>query len=264
MIHVQICGRMSISGPEGVVGQHDMSGAIGRQILAYLAIANGPVGRYELIDLVWNGRPTKAVDSTVNATVSRLRSAISKVGGDSGSLVSEQGQLELSGRLATSDYNNAVRAVDRCVPLLTTGSFTDAWAHASTAYSVVTRRLLPGVENTWVDHRRDFMHHIACRSLAVVAMSAMGRGRAQDSIFAARELVRREPHSDRAVRLLVAALLTVGDRGASRAAVHEWASRLQAELGVLPDDRTLNSLDAAINRRSENITDITDLIPLAS
>ena len=261
--HIQVCGRMSISGPLGVIDQRGLSGAIGRQMLAFLVVTHGPVGRYELIDVIWGGQPTSAVDSTVNATVSRLRSTIIHVGGTADALLSEQGLIQLDGRYITSDFHTALRSIDRCVPNLTRGDYPQAWAHAATAYSIASRRFLPGIENEWADARRDHLHHIICRSLAVVALTAIARARPQDAIFAARELVRKEPHSDRAVQILVSALLSAGDRGASRVAVHDWASRLQSELGMLPDDHTLDALDQVINRRSQNVIDVTELIPLA-
>ena len=260
--HIQLCGRMSITGPHGVIDQRELSGVVGRQILAMLALANGPVGRYELVDMVWHGQPTKAVDSTVNATLSRLRAAIAAAGGDPNVMTSEQGLIELAGYQFTTDFGNAVTAIDRTMTMLHSGEYGLAWGQAATTYSITTRTLLPGVENTWVDHRRDQMRHMTNRALAVVVMAAMGRQRPHDAIFAARELVRHDPHSDRGIQLLVATLLAAGDRGASRAAVHDWAIRLQSELGVLPDDHTMMSLDAAINRRSNSVIDIAQLIPL--
>ena len=262
-VHIQLCGRMSITGPHSVVDQRELSGVVGRQILAMLALSNGPIGRYELVDMIWHGQPTKAVDSTMNATLSRLRAAIAASGGDPGTITSDQGLVELIGHRFTTDFGYAVTAIDRTVTLLQSGEYERAWGQAATTYSVATRRLLPGVENTWVDHRRDQMRHMISRALAVVVMAAMGRQRPHDAIFAARELVRHDPHSDRGIQLLVATLLAVGDRGASRAAVHDWAIRLQSELGVLPDDHSMMSLDAAISRRSDGVTDIARLIPLA-
>ena len=111
--HIQLCGRMSITGPHGVIDQRELSGVVGRQILAMLALANGPVGRYELVDMVWHGQPTKAVDSTVNATLSRLRAAIAAAGGDPNVMTSEQGLIELAGYQFTTDFGNAVTAIDR-------------------------------------------------------------------------------------------------------------------------------------------------------
>jgi len=253
---------MSITGSRGVVDQRDLSGVIGRHVLALLTLANGPIGRYEVIDAVWGGRSTKAVDSTLNATLSRLRSALVRAGGDADAIIGEQGQIEFRGHLFTSDYHDAVRAGDRCVPMLHRQEFAEAWVQATIAFSISNRRLLAGIESEWLDHRRDHLHHLVCRSLAVVVIAAMARDRAQDAIFAARELVRREPHSDRGVQLLVATLLNVGDRGASRLAVHEWAARLQSELGVLPDDHTLQALDRSINRRSDLAESLAELVPL--
>lgn len=253
---------MSITGPHGVVDQRELSGVVGRQILAMLALSNGPIGRYELVDMIWHGQPTKAVDSTVNSTLSRLRAAIAASGGDRGAIASEQGFIELTGHRYTTDFGHAVAAIDRTVPMLMSEEYERAWGQAATTYSVATRQLLPGVENPWVDYRRDQTRHMISRALAVVVMAAMGRQRPHDAIFAARELVRHDPHSDRGIQLLVATLLAAGDRGASRDAVHDWAARLQSELGVLPDDHTMRSLDAAINRRSHSVTDLTQLIPL--
>lgn len=235
--------RVTLSLDDRVVPEAALAGRVGRLLLARLALSPHPVARTTLLDDVWPEGPPPAADSTLNATVSRLRAAIGELGLDGRAVLrAGGGAVELRVPADTRvDVHVALGEVDRAEALHRIGDLAGAWAAAVVAQSIARRPLLPGVERLWLDPERDRLHHAHARALAVIADVDLARQRPGSAVNVARELVRVAPLEERSHRRVVQALIATGDRAAAAAAVSTWERILTDELR-LPADGRLRSL----------------------
>lgn len=245
MLHLALTGRVALRAGDRVVDETSLAGRLGRTLLTRLALARYPVARPDLIDDLWPDGPPPAVDSVLNATVSRLRAAMSTLGVDGRAVVVTRGgtaelRLPPGSRI---DVVVAAEAVDRAESALRKGTLREAWADAVVAHAIARRPLLPGVEGVWLDLARDRLTHVHERSLAALADVWLALGDAQQSTVMARELVRCAPLAESSHRRLVAALLAADDRPAATAAVADWRRTVTDVLGLPADGRLHDLLD---------------------
>lgn len=246
MVEVTLTGRVSVSHGDRILSENSLAGRLGRLLFVRLALSRHPMSRSDLIDDVWHGDRPSAVESVLNATCSRLRSALSSIGLDGKSvLLSSSGTLDL--RLPPGsriDVVSARGAIDIAEAALRKGDGMRAWSSAVVAHAISRRPLLPGFDGLWIERERDRLQHIHERSLTVLSDVWLERGDAVQARLMASELVRIAPYSEVSHRRLVAALVSGGDRMAAAAAVREWERLTSEDLG-LAVDTTLRQLLAS-------------------
>ncbi len=239
MLRLCLTGRVSVSSGERTVDEPALAGRIGRLLLARLAVAAHPVERDRLVEDLWPAGPPRAVDSVLNATCSRLRTALASLGVDARAvLLSGGGVVELRPPPGSRvDVLVAYQAVDAAEAALRQSRLDAAWADAVVAHAIAKRPLLPGAGGVWLDDERDRLQHAHERSLGVLADVWLAKGDAHQSSVMARELVRCAPWSEASHRRLVTALLALEDRAAAAHAVARWEQILATELDLPVDDR---------------------------
>src|SRR6478735_2631741 len=76
-----LCGRIALECGGRVLSEAGLGGRQGRLLLAFLGTRRAqPVSRAQLIEGVWNSDVPRSVDGALNALVSKLRSAMRRVG----------------------------------------------------------------------------------------------------------------------------------------------------------------------------------------
>ena len=252
-LRVQLCGRVTLTGPSRSVDQRECAGGLGRQVIAMLTLSRAPVGRQRLIDAIWEGRPPRSVDSTVNATVSRLRAAIRSAGCDADFVLrSESNLLEFAPGVVESDVQLALGRIDRSERLLVAGDLVRARIDATVAHSAIARTLLPGIEREWLDDRREQLEALRTRAVNVLAVSTLKAGDTRYSLALATEHHREHRFDDRAVVLLVAALIASNELSGGRSVVDRWARDVEEEFGHPPLPETLRALRHAVQTGSHD------------
>lgn len=233
---IRLLGPTELSLGDAVIRSSALPGPIGRNLFTRLAIDPFPIGRDRLIDDLWDGRPPRAVESVLNATLSRLRSSLGVLGLDGRELItSSAGVVNFnrpSGTLV--DVELAHQRIDLAARDLRNGELNDAARHAMVAYSISRRPLLPGLEREWLDPERDRIRHVERRSLGILVEVAARSGRLDEAIHLGREHVRIAPLDELAHRDLASALAQLGDRSGAREVVNRFSMRLEEELGVEP------------------------------
>ena len=76
---VRLLGDIRVVAGGSTVTGADLPGPIGRHLLTRLVIDPFPVSRTRLVDDIWGGKAPRSVDSVLNATLSRLRTALDEL-----------------------------------------------------------------------------------------------------------------------------------------------------------------------------------------
>ncbi len=100
--------------------------------------------------------------------------------------------------------------------------------------------LAPGASGVWIDMAREGLGRLRRRGLTALVELAGHAGRSDLAVEAADALVRIDPYSDAAARVLVEALHVTGDRAGAIVQADAFAQRLRDDLGVDPEAETLD------------------------
>jgi DNA-binding SARP family transcriptional activator len=225
---VRLFGPTSVRLGERRVDGTAFGGNKPRQVLALLALSEGrPLGRDELADQLWEGRPPAGHVTTLQGYVCLLRRALAAI--DAGPcLVTTHGGYLLDPDHVEVDLTTGRR-------LIRDGGLVGVLD----GLEIASAGLLPGDHCTaWADR--------ACeewdRELAQAARdAAAGANRAGDHLAAirlARAALARAPYSEGALRELMVALGAVGQPAEALRAFHVTRQQLRAELGVEPQQAT--------------------------
>jgi DNA-binding SARP family transcriptional activator len=192
---VWLCGppRVEVDGRAvAVTGQ-------ARCLLGYL-LANGPVDRAHLIDLLWPQRPPRDPHAALRPILSRLRRALApaRIEGR------EQVHLVLPEPVWV-DVEEAMHAAP------------------ADALALIGPGFLPCCDAEWARERREHVEELRLRALEQVGGEA-----------AARELVARAPYRESGYRLLMEALAAAGNVAEALRVYERLRCLLRDELGIAP------------------------------
>jgi DNA-binding SARP family transcriptional activator len=144
---VELTGTLRVQSGGADVGAA-LPGRQGRALFAFLVVnRHRPVGRHELIDVLWPEYPPDAPEAGLSTVLARLRRAL----GDG--VVT--GRAELRFALdADVDTEQAVAAAEAGERALAGGDPHAAMTAAQAALQILARPLLPGIEGDWVERLR--------------------------------------------------------------------------------------------------------------
>ena len=246
-LEVRLLGDIRLVSGGSVVSASDLPGPIGRHLLVRLVIDPFPIGRDRLVDDIWGGKAPRSVDSVLNATLSRLRSALSALDLDGRELISSAaGSVNFNRPQDTVvDVELAHHHIDFALRDLRAGDRREAARRASISYSIARRPLLTGIERDWLDIERDRMYHVERRSLGLLAEVASSSRDFDMAVQLGRELVRIAPYDERAHRNLIGALRSAGNPSGAVKVERDFVARLDADLSVAPSAEFLSAVAAS-------------------
>ena len=190
-------------------------------LLVYLALSpRRSRSRDHLLGLLWPEQPERGARKALNTAINRLRTALGNE-----RLVSESDTISLSDEALDVDATRLLSqphaAPETIVPLLR-GDFLEGF-HIKGA---------PEFED-WMARERE-----RYRALAVTTLITAGEQHLATDLSEAADLARRalalEPRSEPAVRLLMRGAALAGDSATAIRAYHEFARRLESEVGEAP------------------------------
>ena len=228
---IQLCGPTVIEW-DGRRVEGRLPGRQGRVLLAFLVLnRHRPVGRDELVESLWPGHPTAAMESGLNPLISKLRKVLGPESID--------GRSNLRLRLAADarvDVETATEAVHRAESRIALGEFTGAWGPSLVALFVTEREFLPGEDGVWIADERRLLADIRVRALEVYAAAAFGTGGTElpAAVRAGRQLVRLVPMRESGYQLLMRALAAQGNVAEALRVYADLREVLRDELGVSP------------------------------
>jgi DNA-binding SARP family transcriptional activator len=188
-----------------------------------------------LIERLWSDAQPGRGQALLWTHAHRVRSALS--GGDKElgrrMLLTEAGHYRLNPDLAiVTDVAafNAAASRALALPLDAPGA-GEALAQAEAAYS---GDYLEGFAAPWVLGRRNALEKTYLQVLRRRVEQALVAGAGQDAVTGAERLLKHDPYSENACRLLVRAFLTLGNRERARAAYRAFARRFERHLDAPP------------------------------
>ena len=228
---IQLCGPTVIEW-DGQRVEGRLPGRQGRLLLAFLVLnRHRPVGRDELVESLWPGHQTSAMESGLNPLISKLRRILGPQAID--------GRSNLRLRLAAGarvDVETATAAVHRAESRIVLGEFTRAWGPSLVALFVAEREFLPGEDGVWIAEERQLLADIRVRALEAYAAAAFGTGGTElpAAVRAGRRLVRLVPLRESGYQLLMRALAAQGNVAEALRVYGDLRAVLREELGVSP------------------------------
>jgi len=234
-LRVQLCGRFAVE-LAGERVEDALPGRQGRLLFAYL-VANRtrPVGREELVSLLWPEEPPEAVESSLSALLSKLRRALGA------EMLDGRSTLRLRPPAGTwVDAEAALEAIHRAETSLRSESWAAAWSAARVPLHIAPRPFLAGEQGPWIAEWRRRLADVLVRALEVTAAAslAIGGSELDTAERSARRLVEAAPFRDSGYRLLMEVLAARGNAGEALRVYEELRTRLREELGTFPSRQT--------------------------
>ena len=206
-MRVSICGRLLIEADGGVLDEQALPGRLGRRLWVYLVLnRRRPVGRAELLDVLWGEDSPDAADASLNALASRVRSAVATVAPEV-ELRASSGTYTLGLPADVFvDRERAWSAIHHVRGLLRQGEHAKAWAEAVIANEIAARGLLSGEQGVWIEAERRILRDIEIQGLEAIGEAEIERGRPDEAERVGRKLVTVDPLREVGYRLLMRAL----------------------------------------------------------
>ena len=220
--------RAQIGGVDVAAG---LPGRQGRALFAFLVVnRHRPVGRHELIGVLWPDEPPDAPEAGLSTVLARMRRAL----GD-GVI---DGRAELRFALdAEVDTEQAVAAAQDAERALAGGDPHAAMTAAQAALDVIGRPLLAGVDGDWVEPLRAELDRLEPGLLEVLARGALAIGDREHLAAAegvARTLAERHPFRESGHALLIEVHGRRGNVAEATLAYDSLRVFLRDELGTVP------------------------------
>ena len=231
-VRIVLCGRLSVE-VDGCVCTDAIPGRQGRLLLIYLALhRHRPVSRDELADAIWRDRPPAAAGGSLNALISKLRSAVGP------NVIVGTTSLQLADSVSV-DLDAARRAVDDARTRLENGDYDDARDHAVCAVELTARGLVPDHEAEWLDEQRRDLEEVRLQALECLGEAglALGSQALPEARRAAAALISESPYRESGHLLNMRALAAEGNVAEAIRAYHALRRMLDEELGILPGSR---------------------------
>ena len=212
-----------------------LPGRQGRLLFAYLALNHHrTVSRSELADALWHDSPPAAVDSALNALLSKLRGAL---GAKS---VEGRSNLKLQLDAPWIDVEAAAEAVHRAESSIVQSDWIRAWGPSQVALFITEREFCAGEDGAWIDEQRRHLAEMHERALESYAIAGLGIGGTElaAAVRASRQLVRLAPLRESGYRCLMRALAAQGNAAEALQVYGTLCGTLREQLGISPGAST--------------------------
>ena len=231
---IQVCGRLVVVWG-GARVEDRLPSRQGRLLFAYLVThRHGSTSRSELVEAVWPGGSPTAVDSALNALLSKLRGVL----GPDGVAGKDEPRIVLPPN-AFVDLDAAGERLHTAESAVAMDDPHRAWAPARAALHTASREFLPGYEAPWIDDERRKLEDIRIRALDCVAAAGLGLGGPELAATerAGRALIEVNPFHESGHLHLMRALVAKGNVAEALFVYDRLRTMLQEELGIAPSGR---------------------------
>jgi SARP family transcriptional regulator, regulator of embCAB operon len=228
---IQLCGPTVIEWNGERLDGH-LPGRQGRLLFAYLVLNRHRLAsRDELVEALWPLGAPSAIETGLNALISKLRKVLGPGAIDGRSSL----RLRLGGDVRV-DVEAAAKAAHRAESQIALGQWKRAWAPSLVALFVAEREFLPGEEAPWIDEQRQYLADVRLRALEAYAAAAFGTGGTElpAAVRAGHQLVRLVPLRESGYQVLMQALALQGNVGEALCVYTSLREVLRDELGVSP------------------------------
>jgi DNA-binding SARP family transcriptional activator len=238
-VRVTVCGQLRIESGDAVIEEAALPGRLGRRLWAYLVLnRRRQVARGELATALWRDEPDSA-DASLSALVSRLRTALARLGPDDRAEVrGATGSYRLVLPAGTFvDYERAWEAIHHVQATRRRGEVAAAWSEAVIANEIAARGFLPGEDGDWIEAERRTLGDIELQALEAIAEAELDQNHPAEAERVARRLIGRAALRESGYRLLMRALAAGGNPAQTAHVIDECRGALSAA-GAVPSAET--------------------------
>ena len=238
---IYLTGQVLLEYREGTLGERDLPGRQGRLAFVYLtANRSRPVGRAELVDVLWPDQPPQDTDTALSAILSKLRATLKKAGWPAGATIDTHSR-SVGIHLPPDtwvDIEEAGNAIDEAEGALRAGDPAKAWGPANVVVSIARRPFLQDAEAPWIEARRAALRALLVRGLDCLAAVSAASGDSTLAIQHAGEILEIEPFRETSYRQLMRLHAAMGNRAEALRVFERCRTLLRDELGASPSQQT--------------------------
>lgn len=239
---IYLTGGILIENGEGYIAESAFPGRQGRLAFAFLTANSGhPVGRGDLMDVIWPDEPPPEAESALSAILSRLRAVLKKAGWSAAEATIDVRSSSVGIRFPRGtwiDVEAAANAIDEAEGALRAGHPTSAWGFANVVVSIARRPFLTGHEEPWVVGQRALLRTLLRRGLECLAAVSESNAEPSLAVQYLSEVLALEPFRETAYQRLMRLHAAMGNRAEALRVFDECRRLLRDELGVSPSPQT--------------------------
>ena len=238
---IYLTGQVSLEYGDRLVTERELAGRQGRLALVFLvANRSRPVGREELVDVIWPEQPPPEVDAALSAILSKLRAVLKKLGlAPEASIDVSLGSIVI--RLPPQtwvDIEEAASAIDEAEGALRAADFARAWGFANVVISIARRPFMHDHEAGWIQANRVTLRTLLTRGLECLAVVSQMTGESSLAVEYMNEVLKLEPFRESAYQQLMRLHTTMGNNAEALRVFERCRRLLREELGASPSPQT--------------------------
>jgi class 3 adenylate cyclase/DNA-binding SARP family transcriptional activator len=240
-LRIYLAGRVRVENGGQLLDEQSLPGRQGRLVFAYLVLERRqPTSRPQLAELLWPNEPPPAWETGLSAVVSKLRSALNRVGLDGADILrSGLGchQLQLPGDTWV-DVEAAYDGLHRAEVAQRSGNLREAHGWAELPAHIANRPFLPGEDAPWIDNVRSHLREMRIRALHCHAVTWAAGDDTDLAIRAAEQAIELDPFREVSWQHLMRASFSLGNRAEALRAYERLRKLLAEEMGINPSPQT--------------------------
>jgi SARP family transcriptional regulator, regulator of embCAB operon len=239
---IYLTGQIAIECGDRLVAESALAGRQGRLAFVFL-VANRrrPVGRDELVDVIWPEQPPPEADIALSSILSKLRAVLKKLECSAPEASIDVGSGSIGIRLPPQtwvDIEDAASAIDEAEGALRTGDAARAWGFANVAISIAGRPFLHDHAAAWIQTFRMKLRALLTRGLECLAAVSELTGEPSLAIQYMTEVLQLEPFREVAYQQLMRLHARIGNNAEALRVFEQCRSLLREELGASPSPQT--------------------------
>jgi DNA-binding SARP family transcriptional activator len=239
---IYLTGQVSLECGDRLVTEGALPGRQGRLAFVFLvANRSRPVGRDELVDVIWPEQPPPEVDAALSSILSKLRAVLKRLDCSAPEASIDAGSGSISIRLPPQtwvDIEDAASAIDEAEGALRTGDTARAWGFANVVISIAGRPFIQDHEAAWIQAFRMKLRTLLTRGLECLAAVSQLTGEPSLAIQYTTEVLKLEPFREVAYQQLMRLHAKIGNNAEALRVFEQCRKLLREELGASPSPQT--------------------------
>ena len=237
-LHIQTFGNFTLQAGEAKISDSDNRSKKVWLLLAYILCKRGrQITRKELISLLWGDDSSNNPENALKTTFHRVRTLLDQLWPSAGHqlIIWKDGgyswNMEIPVTIDSDTFDSLCRR---------DGKSEEQWLDDATkALSVYNGDFLSNLSTeTWVIPITAYYHNLYIQTILDVVPLLSARERYQEAADICREALKVEPYHEPLHRLLMQALLDLGDLKGVASVYEDLSEQLFSELGIKPGDDT--------------------------
>lgn len=239
---IYLTGQVSLECGDRLVTEGALPGRQGRLAFVFLvANRSRPVGRDELVDVIWPEQPPPEADAALSAILSKLRAVLKKLGCSAPETSIDVGSGSIGIRFPPQtwvDIEDAASAIDEAEGALRAGDWARAWGFANVVISITRRPFIQDQEAGWIQTLRVMLRTLLTRGLECLAAVSQFTGESSLALQYTTEVLKLEPFREITYQQLMRLHATMGNNAEALRVFEQCRRLLREELGASPSPQT--------------------------